>query len=532
MAGTDPAGRRWAESYDAVATDAVRGFDALETALDRISAGLAVTGYNYAMADSLSAGRTGSPPGHEVSTIPSPACSTPPPSALGGNGVPDVPGWDAVAGAIGDLWPNGDTSKLRVAQAGWSRAAQELDAIAFHDRPRVLDALSEARTPEIETILGTVSGVFAGVCSLSQEAADIADACGQLADQIDAVRRETDVELAELVAEIGGAFVLGAVLTPITAGVSDALSAAAAGSRVWSAAHRILTLIAHLAERVSTSVARISTSAARVGEIVRIPERITVRVVVIAGRVVVNGSVGSAASVALEKMKDPDFDVGRAAARGFAAGVAFGEGARLGSHVTGLVADRTGLLLASRSPLTFTGDEGVEWGSRTWARTVARLSPASRKALADYTSDPPHWPSYTDFNAALRGRIPMTPDVWHRIANIDKALEAMPLPRDVIAMRDTDLDHIPVKPQAMEGMELTDDAYTSVSLGEAPFPDKDAVIELLVPEGTPAMYIGGISSFGNTERELLLGRGLTQRVDSVRLEADGRWHIKATVVKK
>jgi hypothetical protein len=330
MAGDDPSGRAWARSYDAAVGDAFAGFDALETSFRKISAGLAVTGYNYAAADWMSAGNVGDPPGHGVPAIPVTTCSAPPPSAAGGTGSPNFPGWAAVAAAVGEVWPDGDTARLRAAAAGWSAAAEALSSVAAVEGTRVSAALVDTRTPEIPTILSTIDSAVTGMARLSEASAHLAQACISLADEIDEVHRESLHEVVEMVAEIGGAFIVGAVLTPITAGVSDAISAAAAGSRVVIAVERILAFIARLAARAESIAARVTVIGTRVGTVVRVPETITVRIMTISGRVVVNGGVGAATNVVATAIADPGTDLCAAAADGFVAGGTFGEALRAG----------------------------------------------------------------------------------------------------------------------------------------------------------------------------------------------------------
>jgi hypothetical protein len=49
--------------------------------------------------------------------------------------------------------------------------------------------------------------------------------------------------------------------------------------------------------------------------------------------------------------------------------------------------------------------------------------------------------------------------------------------------------------------------------------DEPVVLHLLVPKGTPALYIAGISEFP-TERELLLDRGQRWRARGVQVMGD------------
>lgn len=83
--------------------------------------------------------------------------------------------------------------------------------------------------------------------------------------------------------------------------------------------------------------------------------------------------------------------------------------------------------------------------------------------------------------------------------------------------------------ERLEGSVQTDPAYLSTALGSEPTfnPTKPAVLHLEVPAGTPAMYMDGVSKYPS-ERELLLGRGLSYQVDRVERQ-NGRWHIYGRV---
>ena len=73
----------------------------------------------------------------------------------------------------------------------------------------------------------------------------------------------------------------------------------------------------------------------------------------------------------------------------------------------------------------------------------------------------------------------------------------------------------------------------STSLGQAAFQNKDAVLHLKVPKGTPAMYLEKVSAFAGSERELLLGRGLTYRVnDAIFDDSTNTWQLYAEVVPR
>jgi hypothetical protein len=170
--------------------------------------------------------------------------------------------------------------------------------------------------------------------------------------------------------------------------------------------------------------------------------------------------------------------------------------------------------------------QAQQYGSDYWNDYADNLPPDQRQALFDYTSDPPHHPSYEEINGYLRGQDPGSPQVQNAIDRIDEALAGHPIPEDVVVSRGTGLGHIGMSPQDMVGQTFTERAYVSTSLGGPAdaFADKEAILHMRVPEGTPAIWVENVGAYGAGERELLLGRGLDYRVDRVVFEG-GQWHV-------
>jgi hypothetical protein len=324
MAGSDPAGSKWSTQYDQVAADAVAGLDSLENALGQISAGLAVTGLNYATADWLSSGRSGHAPGYAAPSLPALQCSAPPPSAAGGQVGSTIPGFHYVADFIGEMWPNGDPGKLRSARSAWNAFADRLDTVHSSDVTRISSDLDGTKTPEMQAIHSTVSRVASGVTGLATEARNLAKACGDLADQIEKVHHETEKVLIDLGEQLAATAAVGIGLTLVTAGISDAAGALAAGGEVAAAVARILSFIAELGTTVGRVVDTIATSAGSIARVAGISESITIRVVTIAGRSVVTGVGGAATNVGVTEITDPGADLDDAALQGFIGGAAFG----------------------------------------------------------------------------------------------------------------------------------------------------------------------------------------------------------------
>ncbi|KQQ27605.1 hypothetical protein ASF54_02110 [Frondihabitans sp. Leaf304] len=324
MAGSDPTGQKWSESYDSAAADAVRGLDSIVTVLGSVSAGLAVTGYNYASADWQSAGQAGSPPGFTVPSLPSAVCSAPPPSSSGGTRASDIPGFEYVADFIGTMWPDGDTGKLTAAASAWTALADSLDTIKSSDLTRVVDGLDGTDTPEMPSIRDTMSQVQTAVGQLATEARSIATGCTDFAAQIESVHTQTRQELNNLLFQIEATVGASLLLTVVTAGASDVVGAGVVAGEVTFTVSRILTIIGEAAATVARVVDEVAVAAGSIARIAGISEQVTVRVVAFAGKSVVAGVGNSALNTVSTAITMPGADLNEAALSGFIGGAAFG----------------------------------------------------------------------------------------------------------------------------------------------------------------------------------------------------------------
>ncbi|MFE6870239.1 ADP-ribosyltransferase [Kitasatospora sp. NPDC057692] len=187
----------------------------------------------------------------------------------------------------------------------------------------------------------------------------------------------------------------------------------------------------------------------------------------------------------------------------------------------------------SKDATTFRSNaEAEQYGGDHWNAYAEQLPEEQRKAVYDYTCEPSATdePTYHELNGYLRSGKGETPEVLQHIAEIDRALAGSPTMEPVVVSRGTDLYHIPMDPSLMAGKTFTETAFTSSSLGSAAFPDKQAILRLRVPEGTPALWVEKVSAYGMGERELLLGRGLNWRADRVFLDDNGQWQIYGEIV--
>ncbi|MFI9329286.1 ADP-ribosyltransferase [Kitasatospora sp. NPDC052868] len=172
--------------------------------------------------------------------------------------------------------------------------------------------------------------------------------------------------------------------------------------------------------------------------------------------------------------------------------------------------------------------DAKEFGARTWNDVAERLPAEQKDAVAKYT-----WGSDGEINGALRGTGPATPEASRLIPQLDKAVEAQRVPENIVVGRGTDLGHLGFdNPQEMVGRSFTEQGYMSTSVGDMPsiYAGKQGVLHLAVPEGTPGLWVEKVGRAGNSERELLLGRGLTWQVDRV-VQVGSQYHVFGRVLR-
>ncbi|MDQ2876164.1 MAG: hypothetical protein M3Y33_15770, partial [Actinomycetota bacterium] len=193
-------------------------------------------------------------------------------------------------------------------------------------------------------------------------------------------------------------------------------------------------------------------------------------------------------------------------------------------------------------------DDGMAFGRRTWDETVRRLSPEQRQALAGYTDDTiamgPGQPGYQAINPFLKGRMQATPanqeriaQIQESVARIDEALRLQPVPQDIVVNRTTNRRAFlgpdgevigdPAELAGLTGSVQHAPEYLSTALGAYGYGSEEIALHLMVPAGTPALYLETIA-YNPNEHELLLGRGLSFHIDRVWL--DETWHVQAHII--
>jgi hypothetical protein len=156
------------------------------------------------------------------------------------------------------------------------------------------------------------------------------------------------------------------------------------------------------------------------------------------------------------------------------------------------------------------------WGERHYRAWMDSLSREERDAISSYTGS-----GYRRLNEYLRGQTTSPPGNASIVPFLDKALNARPVPEDIVVYRGMDMDAVYRKmgirgrEDLRPGMDVEDKGYTSTSpaFGGAWAGEK---LEIRVKKGLPGAWVDPISSTKG-ELEFILGRDVdTLRVVEVR----------------
>lgn len=155
--------------------------------------------------------------------------------------------------------------------------------------------------------------------------------------------------------------------------------------------------------------------------------------------------------------------------------------------------------------------ETREYGQLVWGRAIAQLTPAQRELLGHYTAG-----ADRAINPALRGESKFSQSILERIEQLDEIVRIQPVTerlqvwksiqsgrlvpgRDLADIRPGDRGRF----KDFVSTALYRDGINSVKYTS----NRDTDLEVDVPIGTPAIYIGDLS-WMNWEAELMLGRDL------------------------
>ncbi len=256
MAGSDPGGVAWSDSYDRAATVALQAGADLAGAVDRLALMFAQTARNYEAADSASTAEERRLVDSAVSSLPRfahhpfglPVCM--PPSAAGGSGG-GPPGWGLVAGAVGHVWPNGHQDRLRGAAAAWTAAAEALqrgaDDTVSAAGLAISDGLPEA--PDMWTVCNSLGEQLR---TLAHVYRSLGAGCEAFSHHLDEVHAAVEGELESLIEWTAGIEVAGGLFSVLTLGLAEGPTQAAEAARIGATATRVANLIERFGGLVRT----------------------------------------------------------------------------------------------------------------------------------------------------------------------------------------------------------------------------------------------------------------------------------------
>ncbi|WP_040804061.1 ADP-ribosyltransferase [Nocardia concava] len=163
-----------------------------------------------------------------------------------------------------------------------------------------------------------------------------------------------------------------------------------------------------------------------------------------------------------------------------------------------------------------------------------RLTPAECAAIQAYAYN-----GFEQINKALWGQIPMTPALADRIDQIRSGLAKYPLPTRVRVSREAESKTFGIvdaaSAHALVFREFTHRGFLSASGSATPPRSRrhvdPVILDLLVPQGTPALRLGELAEVRD-EREVLLIDARTYFIVGVAMDAArNMWRIQAIVAE-
>jgi hypothetical protein len=264
MAGTDPAGRDWAASYDRGAAATIGATQDAINACYKLAAMFAQTARNYAEADAASTpgGRHHSPAATSSLPPDSTVClPTRVPTAAGGTGGGPAH-WGLIAGLVGYVWPDGHQDRLRAAAGAWRTCGETLwwrsEYVAVAAVPAMGDHL-----PEFDDMSAVCTSMYQHLREVAHAQFAMADACDELAHHLDEMHSEVEHELWSLVEWTAVIETAGAIASIFTLGLAEAPTQAVEAARIARTAAKVGELIQRFMALARTAAQSIAAVAER-----------------------------------------------------------------------------------------------------------------------------------------------------------------------------------------------------------------------------------------------------------------------------
>ncbi|MGN6608141.1 MAG: hypothetical protein ACTHMS_14155 [Jatrophihabitans sp.] len=379
MAGDDPSGRAWGADFDAAAERVITATEAVVDGSFRLAGLLEQAGFNYAVAEDASSGRT-----HHVADTAawsSITCTFGRPASAVGGGSSTPSGWSLVEDVVGYVWPNGHQDRLRSAARAWRASAavvREAAASTWAAESSLLCAPTTDR-PAAEGACRALRGHLADVASAHQQ---LGDACAAYADHLDAAHAAIVDELEDLLAWTAGIETAGFVGGLFSFGIAEAPAQAAEAARIGLTAARIGSVIERLRTLIATVRLTVVAAADHVAATIEALGPLLGAEPAVAGVIVVRAGELARAPRAVRAEVEAERGLSMAAVRRVGAGGMEGlSGADRAEAMRTLLADlieRRGL---STYPVRMTRAEADSVG-RAWVGPGARLSSNGRVWLS------------------------------------------------------------------------------------------------------------------------------------------------------
>jgi hypothetical protein len=185
MAGDDPAGAAFGQSYNRSASKLLEAMATTRNGLCGLGYGVRISAHNYSVAEASSniSGR-GEPLPTPRPTAPVSAGSAP--SAVGSDmGAPA--GWGWVAPFIGMIWPSGDSAKLRAAAAAWISAGTNFEVSEITGAAGPMGTVGAQQIPEGPAMAAAFAEANRSAAGILQQSVSIAAQLNAYAAKIDNV---------------------------------------------------------------------------------------------------------------------------------------------------------------------------------------------------------------------------------------------------------------------------------------------------------------------------------------------------------
>ncbi len=185
MAGDDPAGAAFGNSYNSAASKMLEAMSTTRNGLCRLGDGVRMSAHNYSTAEAMSnISEHGQPlPGpHPTGSISTQSV----PSAVG-SGVGAPAGWGWVSKYIGMIWPSGDSTKLRTAAAAWISAGTGFEVSEVTGAVGPMTTVGVQQIPEGSAIATAFADANRSTAAILQQCNTIAIQLSSMAARIDSV---------------------------------------------------------------------------------------------------------------------------------------------------------------------------------------------------------------------------------------------------------------------------------------------------------------------------------------------------------